>query len=370
MIAALLLVVAQAAAGQDGPTIPQQPPPGPSEWYRELVERYRTGDREGALAEEFPPEKILYGEIDALARLVDGVRRRPSGPIRHRLDTFSFEAAVLLHTDRAFAMFERDDPTAQAELELPPRLVALMDEPARRAFEPRWVRATALELSHQAQWSLALGLLDHASKRYPSDPLLLMARGAVLEARSRLERDTMIDYQRVTQLGLRPDRVRAGPREVRAQLQLAEACYRQALAARPDLQHARVRLGRVLQLLGRSDASIAELQAVVAAAPEARDLYFAHLFLGYAHETAGRLDAAAGEYEQAVRAVPDGQAAAVALSHALHRLGRWPASVDALRSGVDRVGRRMVVDPWWPYVAGQSEDPAALLEALRAEVTP
>jgi tetratricopeptide (TPR) repeat protein len=370
----LALSVAQVPPYSETGKLTDGPPSGPSKWYRDLVERYLTGDREGAIAEEFPPEKALY-EINAVARLVTAARRTPTGAVRHQLDTFSFPAAVLLHTDRAFAMLERYDPAFTAELELPPRLIAIMDEEPRRALEPRWVRATALELSHQAQWDLALTMLDPVLKRYPDDPLLLLAKGAVLESKSRLERETTVEYQRVTSFGLRRDRMNSGPRELRGRLQSAEACYRQALAARPELIQARVRLGRVLQLLDRGEDSIAELQAVVAAGggagpPAARDLYLAHLFLGSAHETAGRLDRAAAEYEQAVRALPEGQAAAVALSHALHRLGRGSASVEALESGVAQAGRRQVLDPWWPYLAGEFEDPEALFADLRAGLTP
>jgi hypothetical protein len=373
-VTAAALVALAVTAGGLQPAPPDETVIGPSPWYAKLVEQYRGGDREAAVAEEAPPEKFLY-EIEGVARLVEAVRRTPSGPIRHQLDRFPIPAAVMLHTERAFAMLDRYDPAAQAELELPPRLIALMDDAARNAFEPRWVRATALRLSHEGQWALGLDLLEPALKRYPDDPLLLLAKGATIESRARLDPESTLEYQRVTPAGLRREKRTAGRREVREQLSRAEACYRRALAARPDLNHARVRLGRVLQLLGHHQASVSELEAVLAAAdqgspPEPRDLYLAHLFLGYAHEEAKPLDRAAAEYERALRALPDGQAAAVALSHALHRLGRWPASVAALRAGVDRAGRRLVVDPWWPYLAGQSEDTDALLEALRAEVTP
>jgi tetratricopeptide (TPR) repeat protein len=336
-----------------------------------LVERYRTGDREAALAEEAPPEKFLY-EINGVARLVEAVRRRPSGPIRRQLDRFSIPAAVMLHTDRAFRMLERYDGTADAELELPPRLLALMDEEARLAFEPHWARATALELSRQARWDLALAVLDPVLARHPDDARLLVARGAVVESRVRLDPDPTVDYLRVTQQGLRRDRKAAGKREMRAALAEAAKSYRQALVVRPDLLHARVRLGRVLQLMGEPEGSVRELQAVLAAdiaLLESRDVYLAHLFLGYAHERVGLTDRAASEYQRAMSAVPDGQAAAVALSHVLHRRGDFPASVEALRSGLERAGRRRVVDPWWPYLSGQAEDSEALLEELRAEVS-
>src|SRR5262245_6633612 len=119
-----------------------EPALGPSPWYSQLVEQYRSGDREAAVAEEVAPEQFAF-EISAVARLVQQGRRCPScADPRHQLDAFSLRAAVMLHTDRALAMFERYDATGEAELELPPRLIALMDDEARRAFEPRWLRAT------------------------------------------------------------------------------------------------------------------------------------------------------------------------------------------------------------------------------------
>lgn len=322
---------------------------GPSPWYRAVVERYRSGDRKGALAEPFPPEKALY-EVSALRRLAEDAQRCSSCAARVQLDAFPLEAAVLLHTERAIDRMERYDSFGPAELEIAPRIVELMPEARRRAFEPRWVQAAALALGKSGKWSLALGLLDPALRRYADDPLLHLARGAALESSAWLNSDEK--------------------REASARRANAEKSYRQALALRPGLHEARVRLGRTLQLLGCEDEAVRELQAVVNGAPGTLDRYLAHLFLGRARETAGRVADAVAEYQAALQAEPDGQAAAVALSHALHRAGRGHESVEALRAGVDRAGRRRAIDPWWPYLAGQWDDPDVLLEALRAEVAP
>lgn len=59
----------------------------------------------------------------------------------------------------------------------------------------------------------------------------------------------------------------------------------------------------------------------------------------------------------------------MALSHSLHRRGLVSESVEALRQGVARAGRRAEVDPWWPYLVGQCEDAEALLEALREDAS-
>ena len=61
----LALSVAQVPPYSETGKLTDGPPSGPSKWYRDLVERYLTGDREGAIAEEFPPEKALY-EINAV----------------------------------------------------------------------------------------------------------------------------------------------------------------------------------------------------------------------------------------------------------------------------------------------------------------
>jgi tetratricopeptide (TPR) repeat protein len=338
---------------------------GPSPWYTGLVQRYRAGDR-GAVAEPFPPEKALY-EVSALQRLAEAARRCPSCPERVRYEAFPFEAAVLLHTDRALARIEQYDPAGPAEMEVAPKLVAVMPAARRAAFEPRWVRAAALALSKSGQWDIALALLEPARERYAPEPLLDLARGAILESKAWVA-DEPPEQVEVPAPGAGRLKVWRAKREARQGLSEAERSYRAALALRPELAQARIRLGRILYLLGKPREATAELQAAAKAATDAADRYLAHLFLGRARESTGDWAAAIAEYEEATRAEPDGQAAAVALSYALHRAGRGRDSVEALRNGVDRAGRRRVVDPWWPYLAGQCEDSDALLDALRAEV--
>jgi tetratricopeptide (TPR) repeat protein len=347
----------------------------PSAWYLSLIDRYRGGGRETVVAEFIPSERF-QAEIWALGELLRYERLHRGCPIPSYLVPLTGEmavtlkAAALLHTDRALRLFDLEDGGAPGELKAVVWLLALMDKPARRDFEARWARAAALELGRHGKWESALTVLDPAVKDYPDDPLLQLARGAVFEALCRLEHAIHVRQRLggwVRTRALKP----AAPREGRLRLEQAESHYRRALALRPDLLHARVRLGRVLQLMDRTEDSVRELQAVVASAParlDARDAYLARLFLGFAQEHAGALDGAITEYERALGVVPDGQAAAVALSHALHRAGRWPASLEALQSGVVYSGRRPKLDPWWRYEAAQTEESDGL-EELRAEVS-
>ena len=157
----------------------QQPPPckitmvGPSSWYASLVASYRRGDREAALSERAPPGKGEL-EIAAWSQLLWYRKVKPTCPIRQELEALSIPAAVMLHTDRAFRMLEWDDLWARAELSLAPRLLVLMDAPARRAFEPRLARASALELGRHGRWDRAQRELERAVTLYPDAPLLLL----------------------------------------------------------------------------------------------------------------------------------------------------------------------------------------------------
>jgi tetratricopeptide (TPR) repeat protein len=364
--AALALVLAAAAAAQEGGRLYDGPPLGPAEWYVQLANRYRSGDHVCSVSEPLAPEKVLF-ELSQLRRLAEAVQRCPNCPERKLLERFPFEAAILMHTERALEHFEHYDTAAPAELNLAPRLADLMPEDRRRAFEPRWLRTAAQLLFGEGQWDAALGLLDAAVARYPTDALLLLTRGAGLESQARLDEDSVRSQEWLRLRGLPRDRKAEDRAAVRKQFETALSAYRKALELQPALHPARLRMGRVLQLLGRHDASIADLRAVAASATDTRERYLSHLFLGHAHEAGGRFAEARAEYEQAVSLEPDGQAAAVALSHALHRGGRSPEAVEALRSGVARAGRRAVVDPWWPYLAGKWEDPAELLATLREE---
>src|SRR5258708_4994363 len=93
----------------------------------------------------------------------------------------------------------------------------------------------------------------------------------------------------------------------------------------------------------------------------------AWLFMGAIREAGARPRDAVTAYQAAIGLLPDSQAAYVALSHALHRLGERAASVEPLRETLGRAGRRQDWDPWWVYPWGQSHEVAGRLEALHRE---
>jgi len=202
---------------------------GPSPAFLDAVERYCRGDPD-VVRETWPRERPRR-DIADLKRL-------------NHLETFPFEAAAMLYTDRDVE--ERN--SASDREEVPPQPAPLLDaarqvldlipDPERRRrFEGPWLLAMALHLQQRGQWPLAMRHLDLGLTHYPEDPRLLLARGSLLEAQG--ARDLQV----------------ASPAG-RDQLQQAEGCYRRALAADPDLLEARLRLGHVLHRLGRPERAV------------------------------------------------------------------------------------------------------------------
>lgn len=333
---------------------------GPSPALLEAVARYRGGDPD--VVREAWPDKRLRKDIAELKRW------------QHRA-SFPFEAAAMLYTDRdveerkAGSGREEVLPLPAPLLEAARKILELIPDPERRQrFERPWLLAVALHLYQCGQWPLALRHLDLGLHSYPEDSRFLLARGSLLEEQG----------VRGLQLVLPAELSAAAPgrrhtawrltAESRGEMLQAESCYRRALTADPGLLEARVRLGHVLQWLGRLEKAIPELEPVIAA-PEAepRVRYLAWLFLGAIREAEGRPRDAVPAYQAAIRALPDSQTGYVALSHALRRLGERAASREALGEATARAGRRHDQDPWWNYPWGQSEEADVRLLALRQQ---
>jgi Tfp pilus assembly protein PilF len=327
--------------------------------YLDAIERYRRGDR------------YVAGEAEWAERISEEIgrlkRRPPEG--------FSYEAAAMLHTERD--IYERDagEETEEAEPDSAPQLDAarqilalIPDEERRRAFERPWFLAVVLHLFRRGQWPLAVEYADAALRRYADDPLLLLARGSLVESQTAVA----LPEANADVAARRPSR-QAGTWSRRAELygrlRDAEASYRRALRGMPELVEARVRLGRVLYERGEPSQAAQELAAAAAdpqADPPTR--YLAWLFLGAAREAEKRPREAVEAYRAAVTLDPDGAVAPIALSHALHEAGDRGASQEVLRTALSAVRRRKDWDPWWNYRWGRSHEAEERLEALRQKV--
>lgn len=330
----------------------------PASWrrYSALVERYAGGDRAGAV-EALGRWSVSKLRIE-VTRLGDWQRALPRFPLR---------AALMLHSDSAWHGRSPAAPVPESpHADFARQIAALLRaRPDDSAFARRWYLAMTLKAQAGDFWGDARRWVREGLSSFPNDAELLLAAGSLEE--------TLVTAQIVplpAGEAAPAEETRPGhdPAEPKRQLGEVEKMFTAALAADPDLEEARLRLGRVWWRLSKAEAAAAALDGVLERSQDPRLLYLAHLFRGRIDLDAGRLGAAVSSYRAAVALDPDGQAARVALSHALHREGDARASRRAVEDALE--ARRTQPDPFWRYPWGQADRAEELLEALRAESRP
>jgi tetratricopeptide (TPR) repeat protein len=307
---------------------------------------------------------LLWAQINGseYSRLIG----RPGSPVE-KVDDMALAAAVMLHTDSVvyFRMpVERLDVARRL-------LAAIDDDSLPEHFRQNWYLAVAGYLQGEGEGALlqAVAHTDEAVARFPADPEILNAAGALHE----------FIASPAVDLSPPPRSQRAGPldagwvpspvlvRRKRDGLKLAEGFYRKALTADPTFAEAHLRLGRVLHLSGRLDAALEEFR-LAATAGDTRIRYLASLFTGAVREANGQWAEAIAAYREAGRQCSGCPSAAIALSHALYRDGQRDGatrSIDAALAGRE-VDLR--ADPWWSYPFGPFWQRDDLLAALRKAV--
>ena len=159
-------------------------------------------------------------------------------------------------------------------------------------------------------------------------------------------------------------------RPVRRELQDAQTLFRQALKSDPALVEVRVRLGYVLEQLGRHEEAVTELQAAANATDDSQLRFYANLFLGQAEAGLGHDDAARGAFERACELYPRAQSSRLALSHLARSRGDRPSALGAIQDVLSRLNHDESDDPWWIYYRMHVPTPESLLDQVRARVAP
>jgi tetratricopeptide (TPR) repeat protein len=327
--------------------------------YYELIDRFRAGADE-------PLERVAgwsERELSSLLARVERAREAHSG----ELTPTRLKAAGLLHTLAALGRWlEADGAADNGQLDAARRLLGLAG-PGGTAFDARLRLAVGLFQFQRGRGELARAevTLEDALRLAPDDVEILVALGALREAMAwlggRMPGDALLETAGR----------RAGwesRKQAWSQLSRSEQCYRRALRSAPGHAEARLRLGRVLQRRGRPGDARRELAAVADAEPGPELDSLAHLFLGSLEQEAGQTTRALAQYEAALRAGPQGQAAHVAHSHALHRLGRREEARESLARALAGSPRTERPDPWWRYQMGEAHRLSDLLLRLRQEV--
>lgn len=337
----------------------------PSPEYSKLVSRYRSGDPAGAISalggwDEARLECDLKPLQDAARKAAKCIRC----PEKVVFDRFSLRAALLLHADREAQEKLRPPVSEQAppscdtgpHARVVERLADLLPLVDRQAAD--FLRRFYLGLARHAHWSHCLSTAElwarAGLKRFPRDGPLMLTLGIAAENDAFHERAPTSRSQGMSG-------------KQRALWEDAQRTFEAALAADPQLHEARLRLGRVLWRLGKTEAARVCFEMVLSKDPEPSLVYLAHLFLGRLHQDQGRLADAEKEYSAALAMRSGSEPAAVAVSYVRQLLGNPEGARDALNRFLVYAHRRTEMDPFIDYLMAHTGMGQRTLEQLRAE---
>jgi tetratricopeptide (TPR) repeat protein len=264
---------------------------------------------------------------------------------RRARDVAALELALMLHTEGALDGFSEGAALGMRSWFV--QLAAI-----RRIFEA--LRSLAPGTPFLRNWYLlwesiqqGVGLttiaqtadyLSLALEDFPNDPEVLLAAGSRYE---------MLWWHRSPN----PQRQPSGGSGSDRQLRTAADWLRRSLQADPRSPEPRLRLGRVLFLLGDIKAAEAELRQSTSAAAGPAFHYLGLLFLGDLLEHRGDTAAAVAAYRSAIGLVTVDQSARVASAQLAHKEGRRSEAAEEIGRALDRPTTG--TDPWWAYIRGQ-----------------
>lgn len=329
------------------------------ESYEEILRGYQSGDADAAVLALARWETTVVERAARAAQAEESAKIvLQSGPgYAARL-----EVAAALHLEAGISSGARERF----------RLHVRIGEQAVRTLAARRSETSFCRtwfLSAAAYWTI-LGDLESAERTLRTatqllgeSPELLIASGSLTEMWSgplgaESDMGGLSHSQRIEALERR---------EPSALLRAARDLYQRALARGPGNGEARLRLGRVLQLLGRSEEASTELALCSGPAERPEIRYLAYLFSGLILERDKNYAGADAAYWAAVEALPSGFAARLALARIQDITGRSDLATATIAESVGqpvRVARPP--DPWWLYQMGQLTDLGTRLRALRA----
>ena len=282
--------------------------------YSVLVDGYR----EGAFAES--AEALSRVRRESLERAVRDYRKKA-------LSESELKTAALLHMEVAFSTRREVLFHLKSARDY---LNRIEDDSARKTSLRRWYLAVSSLLRSSMQSWAALHLVQDVTKMYPEDVEILFAIGSVYDA--------------------------AGWMGVAHMLERSETVYRGILAIQPENAEVHLRLGRVMQLRGNGEEALRELKLSLEHAYDAEIRFVALMLVGHVSSQLGRMPEAVEAFRESLEIDPHCQAAAVALSHALHRAGDRPGSREVLSAFFAQNGDLpREPDRWMRYLYGGTE---------------
>jgi tetratricopeptide (TPR) repeat protein len=276
----------------------------------------------------------------------------------------SFTAAAVFHLEIAIGVVTLSARLAEAHLEVGQQIIrelrpvgrgsASLSTADAAAFTERWYAAAASTFLMVNDADRAQPYIDRGLQHAPASPELRLMSGIVdeLVASAVSPDEAYSSDQRGRILTLRTQG-----------LLRARKKFQELLADEPRFTRARIRLGRVLSILGDSDDALVLLRQAQSEVREPKERYLVAMFLGALYEQQRDVAGARVAYETALAAAPASQAAAVALGHLEVMAGR-PDRAQALARAL--LAKPPVADEWWSYKNGGFE--TAALAWLRYRV--
>jgi len=295
---------------------------------------------------------------------------------------------ALLHTDLAVALDALDPIARSAARSATPTALLVLDGREQGTIDrgPHWRLARSLleltpadspHVDSARQWyvataaymqsrSLLSDLLPHmvkARQLYPADADILFYSGAMNETLA-----APFIQEAIPGISLPPG-TKLDVTDARTHLQEARTFFRRALERRPDHVETRVRLGRVLSVLGTHAEAADELQRARSSSASPLIQYYAALFLGGQLAQLGRSDAAREAFERAAALYPRAQSPRLGLSSLARAAGNQADAAGVLLEALE-VSRNHGAsqDPWWAYFSARKDEADRLLEQWRRTV--
>ena len=316
-----------------------------------LVEKYRHGDSDDAIRE-------LIGSARSLG-MMSVMRRAAKAPAKAsapaRMALAALPAAVMLHTEAGLYLYGQNDPTRAWVHWSQARALAevALTERDQDEFLRAWYPALGSYFLGRYLAVDAIDFLEHGLKRFPDEAPIALALGEAHEVRGTFAEGEI--------MSVRPRPLTEG----RGELLAAEHFFRGVLARDPSLVEARLRRGRVLDLLRETDAALAELQQAGTADSD-KVRYLAHLFTADLRRRRSELPAAREEFALALEAWPGAQAASLGLAEALHSLGERGEAASVLGPAIEERSPPARPDPFRSYHFGDREEQRRRLEDVKA----
>ena len=151
-------------------------------------------------------------------------------------------------------------------------------------------------------------------------------------------------------------------KQMESELKQARNFFQRSIEANPKSAETRLRLGRVLGLLGNHGQAAAELEHAVASIKDPQLLYYATLYLGYEFEKLSRRSEAREQYERAAGLFPAAQSPLLALSQLAHSSDDVKGALLALERVYELPRLDLWKDdPWWTYDLSHVRDSDKLI---------